>query len=103
MNVKYKLIPLVSLMLMLPGCGGWVWLDGSTVDSGSIKAAEKQCRIEERMDNLERAEDARDEQLSRAETDQARRLARENFDRIERQTDAEIRSCMRKLGLKPSQ
>jgi len=103
MKAKYKLIPLLSLMLILPGCGGWVWLDGSTVDSGSLDAARKQCRIEERLDNLEKAEDARDEQLSRAKTEKAELEARENFKRIQRQTDAEIRSCMRKLGLKPSQ
>lgn len=103
MKAKYKLIPLLSLTLLLPGCGGWVWLDGSTVDSGSLSAARKQCRIEERMENLEKAEDARDEQLSQAKTDAAEREARENFKRIQRLHDAEIRSCMRKLGLKPSQ
>lgn len=102
MKANYKLIPLITLMLVLPGCGGWIWLDGSSVDSKSLNAARQQCRIEERMDNLEDAEDQLDEQLSQAKTNKAKMEARENYNRVKRQTDAEIRSCMRKLGLQPT-
>ena len=102
MKAKYKLIPLITLMLVLPGCGGWIWLDGSSVDYQSLESARLQCRIEERRDNLEDADDQLDEQLSQAKTNEAKMEARENYKRLKRQTDAEIRSCMRKLGLQPA-
>jgi hypothetical protein len=102
MKSIFKLLPLITLFAMLPGCSGWVWLDGSSVDGDSLDAARHQCKIEERMQLLEQAEDEYDEKESQAETEKARMKALEEYQRVRRLTDAEIRSCMRKLGLKPT-
>jgi hypothetical protein len=102
MTLKHKLIPLVTATVLLTGCGGWTWLDGSRVDSRSLESALDQCQIEEKRELLEQAEDELDRQLDLAETDLAKEEAKDAFARTERQINTEIRTCMRKRGLKPS-
>ena len=102
MTLKHKLIPLITATALLTGCTGWTWLDGSRVDGDSLDTALDQCQVEEKLDLLDQAEDELDRQLDLAETDQAREAAQEAFNRTERLINTEIRTCMRKRGLKPN-
>lgn len=101
MTLKHKLIPLLTVTALLTGCGGWTWLDGSRVDGDSLDTAKEQCQLEEKLDLLEQAEDEYDRQMDLAETDKAKEEIQENFNRTERLINTEIRTCMRKRGLKP--
>lgn len=102
MTPMHKLIPLFTAVMLLTGCSGWVWLDGSSVDSDALRTAREYCQIEEKLELLEQAEDELDRNLDLAETHLAEEEARENFNSIERQINTEIRTCMRKRGLIPT-
>ena len=103
MKPTLKIFPLLAMIILITGCArGWTWVDGSPVDSRSLQNAEAACQIEQKKAQLEQAEDQFDYQMSQAETDAAEKEIQDNFDRIERRINTEIRTCMRKMGLAPS-
>ncbi len=104
MKTRLKYISLFATIVLLSGCArGWTWVDGSSVDSASLEDAKAYCEIEQKQAQLEQAEDQFDYQMSQAENEEAKLDIKANYARTERRLNTEIRTCMRKLGLKPKQ
>ena len=101
MTPMYNVIPLLTAAALLTGCGGWVWLDGSSVDSKSLQAAQQQCGLAEKEAQLETYEIEREQYLEGANNEAEKREINEAYDRRERLIKTEVRTCMRKIGLKP--
>lgn len=101
-----KAFPIITTTLalaLLTGCQSslnWTPLDGGSADATKVEKAHKACRIDIKLAGIERAEEERDKKLSQSSTDQAKMLAKEDFDQVEKQVYREIDTCMNKQGYK---
>ncbi len=101
-----KALPIITITLSLAlftGCQSnlnWKPLDGSSAETAEVEKARKACRIEIKLAGIERAEEERDKKLSQSSTNQAKMLAKEDFDQEKRQVYREIDTCMNKQGYK---
>lgn len=87
------------LIVLAAGCqAGWVRQDGDAVDSARLEQARATCRVERKLEALERARDERDQNLRLAKSNQNKMQAREDFASVERQVLDEIDACMRRQG-----
>ena len=92
---------LLAGLALLAGCQknlGWTRLDGSSPKAEQLEKASKTCRIEIKLAGLERAQEARDTDLDKASTDQAKMRVKDEFDQLRLQVYREIDSCMNKQG-----
>jgi len=101
-----KTLPIITITLtvaLFAGCQSnlnWKPLDGGSADDAKLEKARKACRIDIKLTGVDRAEEERDKKLSQSSTNQAKMLAKDDFDEIRRQVYREIDTCMRKQGYK---
>lgn len=95
-----KPLPLSFMIIALAaGCqAGWVRQDGAAVEAARLEQARETCRVERKLEALERARGERDEGLRQANSNQNKMQVREDFAGIERQVLGEIDACMRQQG-----
>jgi hypothetical protein len=95
----YPVTTIILILALLAGCQPkWVRLDGETVRDARLEEAKRACRVERKLTALERAEEDRDDDLARANSNEAEMLVREDFDQVRRQVYREIYICMDKQG-----
>ena len=91
--------PFLASIVLAAGCQpGWVGQDGRAADAQRLEQARAACRVERRLEALERARGERDEGLRQANSNQNKMQVREDFAAIERQVLDEIDACMRQRG-----
>jgi len=101
-----KTLPIITITLTLTLTGGcqknldWTPLDGASTDAAKLEKARKACRIDIKLAGVDRAEEERDKKLSQLSTNQAKMLAKDDFDELRKQVYREIDTCMRKQGYK---
>jgi hypothetical protein len=98
---SFSLYLLIAGLVLLAGCEkslDWTRLDGSSPTAEQLEKASKTCRIEIKLAGLERAQEARDTDLDKASTDQAKMRVKDEFDQLRLQVYREIDSCMNKQG-----
>lgn len=101
MKVLFNSLLIVTLSLA-GGCQQlkWVNLDGSSVNETGLEKAKKACRVGRKLEALERARDERDDDLARANSNEAKMLVKDDFAAVERQVYKEIDICMHRQGYK---
>ena len=101
-----KTLPIITIPLtlaLLAGCGqklSWTRLDGGSADQARLQQAQKECRIEIKLQGLERAREDRDKGLAESSTNQGQMLVKDEYEEIKRQVYREIDTCMNKKGYK---
>lgn len=101
-----KALPIITLTLTLTlvaSCQSdlnWTPIDGGNADAAALEEARRACRIDIKLAGIERAEEERNQQLSSSTTNQAKMLAKDEYEEIRRQVYREIDTCMRKQGYK---
>ena len=97
-----SILPALLALTLLAGCQSnrWVRLDDKPADAASLQQARQSCRIEQKMAELERARDAGNESLRKANSNAAKMVARDNIQITERAINAEIDACMQAEGFK---
>jgi hypothetical protein len=89
----------IFVVVLATGCqSGWVGEDGSAADAQRLEQARAACRVESRLEALERARGERDEGLRQAAANQDKMQVREDFASVERRVQKEIDACMRQRG-----
>jgi hypothetical protein len=96
--MKPALLPIVFVALAAGCQSGWVGQDGSAADAPALEQALAACRVERKLEALERARDERDAGLQQAASNQNKMQVREDFASVERQVMDEIDACMRQQG-----
>ena len=90
---------LVIAAIAISGCGSkWVRLDNSPVVEAEFQQARNACRVDEKLAQLEQIEAQRTESLVRAKTNEAKMLARDDYEIESRAVYAEIDACMEQQG-----
>ena len=74
--------------------------DGGSADEARLQQAQKECRIETKLQGLERAREDRDKGLAKAATNQRQMLVKDEYEEIKRQVYREIDTCMNRQGYK---
>ncbi|MCP4391407.1 MAG: hypothetical protein GY802_24150 [Gammaproteobacteria bacterium] len=90
-------------LTLLAGCQknlDWTRLNGSSPTDEQLQYARKACRIDIKLAGLDRAEEERDVNLSKASTNQAKMLVKDEYDLVKKQVYREIDTCMSKKGLR---
>jgi hypothetical protein len=100
-----KLVIVVTTCLLTSlasGCSGlnWTRLDGSSADEARLEKALQTCRVERKLEGLERAREDRSRALGEAKSNQQKMVAREDYAEIERQVYQEIDTCMYRQGFR---
>ena len=86
----------IILTIMLSGCASkWARLDGGPIVQTELQEARAICQIDEK---LEQIEVQRNIQLRRANSNEAKMLAKDDFTAEESAAYAEINACMQQLG-----
>lgn len=95
-----KSLPLPLLFIALAaGCqSGWVGEDGAAANAQRLEQARAACRVERKLEALERARSELDRGLRQANSNQNKMQVREDFASVERQVLTEIDACMQLQG-----
>lgn len=89
----------LAVIALATGCqSGWVGREGSAVDAQRLEQARSACRVERKLEALERARNERDAGLQQASSNQKKMQVREDFASVERQVMEEIDDCMQQQG-----
>lgn len=98
--MKLKALAVGALTIPLLACAQleWTRLDGADFEDTALQQARQACRIERKLDALERAREQRDSDLGDASSDQAKMRIKDEFASIERQVYREIDTCMSRQG-----
>ena len=90
---------LVCLLMLLGGCqSSWVALNGNSTSADELQAARQACRIDEKLAALKQAEIAKNNRVSKAPSNEAKMLLKDDHALGERAVRAEIEACMRQQG-----
>lgn len=81
---------------MLSGCASkWTRLDGGPIVQAEFQDARAICQIDEKLEQIEAQ---RNNQLRRANSNEAKMLAKDDFVAAESAAYAEINACMQQQG-----
>jgi hypothetical protein len=99
-----KISPGLLLILALAATGGcqttWVNLDNSGVEDDALRKAEMACKVAEKLDSLDQAEERKNLRLAKSKTNESKMLVKDEFALETKAIHAEIDACMRQQGLK---
>lgn len=86
----------IILTIMLSGCASkWTRLDGGPIVQAEFQDARAICQIDEKLEQIEAQ---RNNQLRRANSNEAKMLAKDDFVAAESAAYAEINACMQQQG-----
>ncbi len=90
----------IILTIIVSGCASkWTRLDGGPVVQTRFQEARATCQIDEKLEQIEAQ---RNIQLRRANSNEAKMLAKDESAAAERAAHAEINACMLQQGYKKS-